>query len=93
MGSLAWMAFRALPGLAQLGAVAAVLLGLATTYGVWHHKIASKYYQKGWNAHEMAIVREDKRAVDAALAKRGVRDDCINRGLRWSTVTGECQGR
>jgi hypothetical protein len=88
MGSLAWMAFRALPGLAQLGAVAAVLLGLATTYGVWHHKV----YMKGWNAHEAAIVREDKRAVDAALAKRGVFNDCRDRGLRWSTVTGKCEG-
>jgi hypothetical protein len=89
MLSLVSLAFRTLPWFVQAGAIVAVIAAVMTGYGIWHHKI----YMKGWNAHEMAIVREDKRAVDGALAKRAVRDDCINRGLHWSTVTGECEGR
>jgi hypothetical protein len=92
MGALVFGAFRALPLVAQLGSIAALLLALGTGYGVWHHKVATKYYQKGWSAHETAIVREDKKAVDAAVAKRSVRNDCIARKLRWSTVTGKCEG-
>jgi hypothetical protein len=89
MGSLIFGAFNALPILWRLATFAGLALALVTTYGIWHHKV----YMKGWDAHEAAIVREDKRAIDAALAKRSVFNDCRDRGLRWDQSTGQCEGR
>lgn len=89
MGAFIFTAFRALPLLAQLGSIAALGFALVTGYGIWHHKV----YMKGWKAHEAAIVRQDEKAINAALKKRGVFDDCRTRGLRWDVTTGECSGR
>jgi hypothetical protein len=73
----------------KLGAIAAAAVGLVIAYGIWHHKV----YMRGWNDHEAAIVRQDKKAIDAALAKRGVFNDCDARGLHWDQTTGQCSGR
>jgi hypothetical protein len=86
MGSFVWLAFRALPWFAQAGAVVAILAGLGTGYGIWHHKV----YMKGYRAHETLIIKNDARAVGSALKKRATRNDCLARGLRWEVTTGKC---
>lgn len=73
----------------KLVAIAAGLAALVIAYGIWHHKV----YMEGWTAHETAIIRQDKKAIDAALAKRSVLNDCNARGLQWDQSTGQCSGR
>jgi hypothetical protein len=73
----------------KLAAIAAGLVALVIAYGIWHHKV----YKEGWNDHEAAIIRQDKKAIAAALAKRGALNECVARGMRWEQSTGECVGR
>lgn len=82
------LAFLGPQAIFKLAAIAAGLVAVVIAYGIWHHKV----YMEGWNAHEAAIVRQDKKAIDAALAKRGAFNDCAARGLRWDQTTGKCVG-
>jgi hypothetical protein len=73
----------------KLGAIAAALVGLTITGGIIYHNI----WMRGWNAHQAAIVRQDAKAINAALALRRVYTDCDARGLQWDQSTGQCAGR
>lgn len=70
--------------LAMAGTVIAVL-GIA--YGVWHHKV----WSRGYDRAIADIAQQDERAINRASSARKVVLDCKARGLRWDQSTGICQ--
>jgi hypothetical protein len=73
----------------KLGAIAAASVAIVIMGGIIYHNI----WMRGWNAHQAAIVRQDEKAINAALAMRRALTDCNARGLQWEQSTGECSGR
>jgi hypothetical protein len=81
--------FRALPMLAQIGAVLGLLALLYGSYKLWEHRI----YRSGWDAAIAAVAAQDQEAVDAAN-KAGARiAECRASGGVWRASTGQCEGR
>lgn len=77
----------------KLIAAGSIALALLGAYGVWHHKIATKYYARGWDAAIAAIAAQDRRAIDAAKKARAAVVDCVDRdGMRWDQSAGKCIG-
>jgi hypothetical protein len=87
MIGLAFKAFAATGLVTKLIAAGVLLAALATTYGVWHHKV----YQSGVNDTLAKIARADAKTVAKALAARGVLKGCQARGLEWDQTTGACK--
>jgi hypothetical protein len=60
-------------------------IGAALVGGVWLHGD-----HNGYNRAIQHVAEENKEAVDAAEAARARVRDCINRGMRWDTASGQC---
>lgn len=64
------------------------LLGvLATSYGVWHHRI----YQSGVDATVLKIAKGDAKLVDRALKYRSKLKECQALDRDWDQTTGRCR--
>lgn len=70
-----------------MGAVLLASVGIA--YGLWHHTI----WQRGYDRAIADIARQDEKAIRAASTARSAVLDCKSRGLRWDQSTGQCAGR
>lgn len=81
-----WAAFRLLPLLWQLGALAAGVVAIGGAYGLWHHNI----YAAGENAERGKIERQNQGAKDDADRAGARVDECFNAGGVWNDGTGKC---
>ncbi len=73
--------------LVKIAVIGAVLIALATAYGVWHHEV----YQSGVNDTIAGIARADAKLVDRALKARAVLKQCQDSGHKWDQSTGTCK--
>jgi hypothetical protein len=89
MIKLAFMAFGGMGTVAKLLTVLALVSSLGIAYGVWHHKI----WQRGYDRAIADIAAQDDKAIKRAKSARSFVVDCQSRGLRWDQSTGVCERR
>lgn len=70
-----------------IAGVALAVIG--TAYGVWHHTI----WKRGYDRAIADIALQDEKAIKRASSARSVVLDCKSRGLRWDQSTGICERR
>lgn len=80
--------FGGLSLISKLIAVGSLILVIVAAYGVWHHKI----YQKGYDRAIADIAAQDAKAIERAQRARGIYKLCEESGRRWDTATGTCAG-
>lgn len=73
----------------KLIAAGVILALIGTAYGVWHHTV----WERGYDRAIADFAKADKKAVARATAARTVLLDCQSRGLRWDQSTGICERR
>jgi cytochrome c-type biogenesis protein CcmH/NrfG len=81
-------AFRLLPLLVQLGAIAAGLVAIGGSYALWKHSIDRAGYDRAQAETEKA----DKEKTNAALQARARRHACVAAGGLWDITEGQCRG-
>lgn len=74
--------------MAKLIGAAAVVAAVLAGYLVWHHHV----WQKGWDAHALAIATQDAKAVNATKQLLDTVRSCRTRGLRFNQLTLKCDG-
>lgn len=70
----------------RIATIGGVLIAAGTLYGIWHHKV----YQRGYDRALADIAAEDKRAIGAATELRKTWRECRDRGGRWIQSEGRC---
>lgn len=66
-----------------------VILALGTIYGIWHHKV----WERGYERALFDLANQDKKAVaKAGDIRRGLLCGGDS-GLRWDQQTGDCVRR
>ena len=86
------MIFSAIGGTSlvmKLALAAAAVAALGIAYGVWHHTV----WERGYDRAIADIARQNEKAIARAGQARRVLLDCQSRGLRWDQSTGICERR
>lgn len=72
--------------LTKLITVGVLAASLLAAYGIWHHKV----YRKGYDRAIADIAAADAKAVQRATAARNVFKTCRESGRKWDQATGTC---
>ena len=88
--SVAGTAFSLFGTGTKLAIAGAAIVALLAAYGVWHHTV----WERGYDRAIADIADQNDKAMRRASARRGVLLDCKSRdGMRWDQSTGQCVGR
>lgn len=83
-----WAYFKAAGLVTKLIAVVSIIAVLGTVYGIWHHKIWSRGYDRALSD----IAKQDAKAVAKATEYRNTWRVCRDAGRVWDQSTGKCAG-
>jgi hypothetical protein len=85
---LAWKIFSGLSGAWKLAVIGIIIASLTGFYLNWRSDLIEQGRQEVINE----IANRNEKLIQRGLEARAARDDCVARGMRWSTVTGRCSG-
>lgn len=91
MLQLGFAAFRALPNLAQLAIVAALVASLYGGYRTWKNQIYTNGYNAGYSQAIADVDTANQEGISEADKQDAKRRTCIARGGTWDISVGVCR--